>query len=67
MATIPKGTEVRDDAGNLVCRFAKDLHVGEFIGVGLFTDWQGEEPIPGEQMHPAIVDFFKAHPALSSR
>ncbi len=55
---LTKGTEIRDNNGNLICRLARNIQRGEHVRVEQFTDWQ--IPIPVVFMPEAIQRFVKS-------
>ena len=55
---LTKGTEIRDNAGKLICSLARDIQFGENVRADQFTDWQIS--IPAVEMPRAIQRFIKS-------
>ena len=55
----PKGTEIRDEQGNLVATLARSIKRYDIIDRLDLLMADGYPPEIGEEIHPAIKDFFR--------
>jgi len=55
--SVTAGTEIRDDDGNLIATWARDMFPGSAVTVDSLR-FEGKTPKVGEPMHPAIRKFL---------
>lgn len=51
---LRQGQVIKDDDGRVVCTVTRDCYNGEFFSLSMFSFVDGETPVPGQFVHPAI-------------
>lgn len=55
---LPKGMEIKDDDGSVLCRVSRDVQCGESLGLGDFEDWSRPISIGDERWPHELVGIF---------